>query len=401
MDLTADPAVPDVVADLDALATEYWDTYLETHPLFATAIGDTRFDALLPDPTPEGTAAIRDRFATLLDRVNELDANGVTGEPAITLVALRATIASDLAELDAGLLDWNIDPIEGVPADFLLVPDYQRLESPEDGRRMVERWRAMAVYTDRHLESLRRSLADGRVACLAPGERTVAILEGLLDSPVDSWPLLLPLADLPDLEGWSTSERERFASDLRAAVEDEIRPAFVRLHDALVTEILPNARPADYPGLCHVPGRPGRLPRPDPRAHVARPGRRRRSTGSGWTRSPASTWSSPSSPGARSAPRRSRRRSSGCAPTPTSTSPRATSCSTRPRRAWHARTRRSPPGSAGCRGRAARSCGWDRTRRSTRRSPTTASPTSTARGPASTSSTRPSPRPGRATRWRR
>ena len=256
MDLTADPTAPDATVDLDALAAEYWETYLETHPLFATAIGDQRFDDRLPDPTPEGSVAIRERFASLLDRVNELDPRLLEGEAQISLLMLRETIASDIAELDTGLLDWNIDPIEGVPADFLLVPDYQRLETVEDGQRMVARWREMAVYTDRHLDSLRRSLDEGRVACLAPGERTVAILEDLLDGETSDWPLLAPLADVADLPGWSPAQRERFTADLTQAVDDEIRPAFIRLHDALVTEILPRARSAEHPGMCHVPEGP-------------------------------------------------------------------------------------------------------------------------------------------------
>ena len=259
MDLTADPTAPDATVDLDALAAEYWETYLETHPLFATAIGDQRFDDRLPDPTPEGSVAIRDRFASLLDRVNELDPRLLEGEAQISLLMLRETIASDIAELDTGLLDWNIDPIEGVPADFLLVPDYQRLETVEDGRRMVARWREMAVYTDRHLDSLRRSLDEGRVACLAPGERTVAILEDLLDGETADWPLLAPLADVADLPGWSAAQRERFTADLTQAVDDEIRPAFIRLHDALVTEILPRRPLRRAPG--HVP-----RPRSGPRA---------------------------------------------------------------------------------------------------------------------------------------
>ena len=121
---------------------------------------------------------------------------------------------------------------------------------------MVARWREMAVYTDRHLDSLRRSLDEGRVACLAPGERTVAILEDLLDGETADWPLLAPLADVADLPGWSAAQRERFTADLTQAVDDEIRPAFIRLHDALVTEILPRARSAEHPGMCHVPEGP-------------------------------------------------------------------------------------------------------------------------------------------------
>ncbi len=253
MDLMAHPAAADATGDLDALAAEYWTTYLETHPLFATAIGDPRFDDLLTDPTPEGSAATRARFSDLLDRVNEVDPRALEGEAKVSLLMLRETIASDIAELDTGLLDWNIDPIEGVPADFLLVPDYQRLDTPEDGARMAARWRAMAEYTDRHLSSLRRSLAEGRVACLPPGQRTVDILERLLDGDTADWALLAPLGDVADLPGWSTAERERFSAELTSIVEGEIRPAFIRLHDALVTEILPAARSADRPGMCQVP----------------------------------------------------------------------------------------------------------------------------------------------------
>ena len=207
MDLMADPAAPDAPAELDALAAEYWETYLETHPLFATAIGDQRFDDRLPDPTPEGSAEVRATYADLLDRVNEVDPRALHGEDQTSLLMLRETIASDIAELDTGLLDWNVDPLEGVPADFLLVPDYQRLETPDDGDRMLARWRGMAVYTDRHLDSLRRSLLEGKVACLAPGERTVAILEHLLDGETRDWPLLAPLGDVEDVEGWSAAER--------------------------------------------------------------------------------------------------------------------------------------------------------------------------------------------------
>jgi uncharacterized protein (DUF885 family) len=247
-------------ARLGALAGAYWDTFLETHPLSATAVGDRRYDDRLADPTEAGVAAARARFAGLLAEVEALevealdDAGAFGDEDRVTRDALRESVSADIAELDAGLLAWNIDPLDGVPVDFLNVPDYQRLETPEDGRHMVARWRAMAGYTDEHLASLRRSLADGRVACRAPADRTTAILAELLDAPTGDWPLLAPLAGIGALPGWSIAERERFAEALRHAVNDEVRPAFVRLHDALVTEILPATRPAERPGMCHVEG---------------------------------------------------------------------------------------------------------------------------------------------------
>ena len=244
---------PTARSTLGALAGSYWETFLETHPLFATALGDPRFDYRLPDPTPAGIAAARGRFAALLADVEAIDRAALGDEDRVTRDALREALSADIAERDAGLIEWNVDPLEGVPVDFLNVPDYQRLETPEDGRRMVERWRAMAGYADEHVASLRRSLADGRVACRAPVERTIAILGELLEASTDDWPLLAPLGRLSS-RGWATAERQRFSDGLRAAVGDEIRPAFARLRETLESEILPAARPNERPGMGHVPG---------------------------------------------------------------------------------------------------------------------------------------------------
>jgi uncharacterized protein (DUF885 family) len=241
-------------AALEALAAEYWATYLEANPINATAIGDPRFDDRLADHTPAGTAATIARFEALLARADAMDPATHDQADRTTLSALRGSLAADIAELRTGLLEWNLNPLEGAPVDFLTIPAYQRLETPEDGARMVSRWHAMGRYTDQQLATLRASLADGRVGSVSPIRRTISVLEEVLDSPVDRWPLLDPLATLDELEGWSGDERTRFADALREAVEETIRPAFIRLHDALVLEVLPAARADTEAGICTVSG---------------------------------------------------------------------------------------------------------------------------------------------------
>ena len=260
----------------------------------------------------------------------------------------------------------------------------------------------MAAYTDQHVASLRRSLADGRVACRAPVDRTIDILAELLGRPDGG------LAAAGARSGdWTRSRagppRSASGSPPSCGTPStrEIRPAFARLHDALVTEILPAARPAERPGMCHVRWRPGRVPRPRPRPHVPGPRRRRSSTGSASTRSTASTrrWTALAG------------RTLGTAnladalaalrgdpalyfTTRDEVYEKAASSLARATEAipdWFGRLPR----------RRARSSGWAPTRRCTPPSPTTASRRWTARGPASTTSTRRRPGPGRATRRRR
>lgn len=248
------PADDEVSGVLASLAADYWSAALELDPLLGTTVGERRLDGTLADPGREGDATARTRLTGLLDRAATIAVDGHGAAHRTTLLALRGALEADLARLGAALGDWNVDPLEGVPAGLLLVPDYQRLETAGDAGRMVERWRAMAGFSDRHLARLRTGLDEGRVACRAPVERTIDILASLLATPDEQWPLLRPMREIETLPDLAEGERDRFAADLRAAVASDVRPAFRRLHDALADEVLPASRPNDRPGMVHVPG---------------------------------------------------------------------------------------------------------------------------------------------------
>ena len=157
---------------VDALAATYWDAFLETNPLFATTLGDPRFDGRLPDPTPDGQAAARARYAAILAQAERLDADDPAWRDgpgdAITLSSLREGLGADLTFIDSGLLAWNVDPLDGIPVQLLQAGEYQPASNPAQAAAMLERWRAMPAYTDAHAATLRRSLADGLVACTRP-----------------------------------------------------------------------------------------------------------------------------------------------------------------------------------------------------------------------------------------
>ncbi len=238
---------------LDQLAADFWDTAMELNPLFATSLGDHRFDASVGPVADQDVAAGRARLAALLDRLEALG-EPLEGESRITASELGETIRNELAAIDTGMHRWSVDPSEGIPTGYLNVPSYQALRSPADGDAMVARWHAMAGAARAYAANLRESLAEGLVACDAPVARVVDILDGVLAVPDEQWPLLAPLQALDEADGWSAADRERFAAGLRTAVAGDVRPAFLALRDTLVGQVLPNARPADRPGIGHLPG---------------------------------------------------------------------------------------------------------------------------------------------------
>ncbi len=236
---------------LDQLAEDAWDGTLAAQPVFATSIGDRRFDDRLADHRPEARAAERRRLATLLERGRAIPKADLDGDDKVTRTALLGYLEAELDLASADLERWTIDPLEGPQVGFLSLPSFQPVETPADRSRLVDRWRAMAPFIDRHVDNLLGALDDGLVAATSPIRAVIDELDGILDQPVAASPLLQPAAgDHPD---WSAGERERLASELESIVTESIQPAFARYRSVLVERILPRARSNDHPGLVTVP----------------------------------------------------------------------------------------------------------------------------------------------------
>jgi uncharacterized protein (DUF885 family) len=240
-------------ASFDALADAFWDAYLDAQPQAATLLGERGHDDRLPDHTPDGLRRQRARYAAIREALDRIGGTaGTTGDP-IAASTLRDALDEQLAGLDSALVAWNVDTLDGIPVQLLNMADYQPVTSAADRSNLVARWREIGPHVDAHAANLRRSLDDGRIACSAPVDRVIDILDGVLAQPDGAWPLMAPAREVASL-GLSTAERERFAGEVEAAIRDAVRPSFVRLRETLATVIRPAARPPDRPGLLHVPG---------------------------------------------------------------------------------------------------------------------------------------------------
>src|SRR3954452_6493179 len=125
----------DTVA-LDRLAADYWDAQLELSPLFATTLGDRRFDALVPPVRDEDLARGRARLAEILERLDGLG-DAPAGPAAVTASELREAIRNELSVIDSGLHRWSVDPSDGIPTQYLDVPSFQSVRTVADGEAMI------------------------------------------------------------------------------------------------------------------------------------------------------------------------------------------------------------------------------------------------------------------------
>jgi uncharacterized protein (DUF885 family) len=251
-DAAAGSSAPSASAGLRDLADAFWEEHLRTHPMFATILGDRRYDDRLPDWSPAATGAQEEHLAATIAAANELDAEALTPAERITRQLLIDEASGQLAALKTGIHEWDVNQLDGPLVSLLNLPEYQTIARPADGERLIARWRGIGTYLDEAIDGLRRAKAAGRVAVRTPVDRTIAELHDLEAIPPERWKLAAPADDRHD--GWTAAEETAFSEGLRAVVREVAAPAFRRYRDIIEDEIRPAARPDERPGLMHLPG---------------------------------------------------------------------------------------------------------------------------------------------------
>ncbi len=242
----------DAAAQLAELAVDAWDGMMEAHPESATALGDRRFDGRLRPNDADALERDRERIESLQGRAAAIDPDHLPADDRVTHAALLDFLAIENDLAASGIEAWAVDPLDGPQVQFLNIPSFQPVVSMADGAALVARWREMGPWVDRRIETTRSALARGVGAPQALVRSVVAELDDLLARPVVTWPLLEPARNAPT--DWPATTRDRYASDVEAAIVDGFRPALERYRAFLVDELGPVARGDDNPGLGALPG---------------------------------------------------------------------------------------------------------------------------------------------------
>jgi uncharacterized protein (DUF885 family) len=233
------------------LAEEYWQAVLSDDPLLATHIGDRRYDAALPDITPQGRERFERKCSSILRRSEDIDQGSLSEADGMTLTALRTELSSQLDYFACRLWEWTVDPLNGPHVELQNVESYQPIRTLAEGKAMAMRWRAISKFMDDHIANLRQGAAEGKFAVRAGVEKVVDEVQDLLSRPESEWPFLKPLSVPHD--DWTDSEKEEFREKLKTATKEAVGPAFARYRQFLETTILPRARQQEAPGIVHVP----------------------------------------------------------------------------------------------------------------------------------------------------
>ena len=235
-------------AVLRDLADRYWEARLEASPLFATFLGDHRYDDRVDDLSEAAEQRQRATWLSFLSEAEAIDEATLDETDQVTRRLLVEELGDAVAGIDDRLVELTSDQMQGIHAELLTMAGQMRAVEPEHARMAVARVRAMGVMLDQASQRFRDGLAAGRTPARACIDRSTNQLDGYLASPIDTD----PFANVAGPADWDGEEPWR--AEMRAAVVDHLRPAFERYRAVLTDELAPVARPDDRAGLCWIDG---------------------------------------------------------------------------------------------------------------------------------------------------
>jgi uncharacterized protein (DUF885 family) len=246
-----DAAVGVKSPELRALLGEHWAFSMQESPVWATRLGIHRFDDKLGDRSEANIAERRKRTRRFLERANALSEDGLSQEDAVTLRLLRQELTGDVRSDVCEYELWSLSPRNNPVTEWNQLHENHQVESVEDGRNLAARYRLIANVIDQDSSNLRRGVKRGLFANAESTRRVVDMVEKQLAQAFLDWPLLTPTTK--PHASWPAGERERFRKEIKAAVEERVKPALERYLAVVRGEILPKARGPEAEGIGALP----------------------------------------------------------------------------------------------------------------------------------------------------
>jgi uncharacterized protein (DUF885 family) len=225
---------------LQQLIADEWAFRLKEDPLFATEVGDHRFDDQLPVIGEADFQRRAEQARAFLDRLELIERGQLSPSDQLNYDIFRRVKQDEIAEYEFRAYRMPLDRMGGFHTNFVELPDLLVLNTLTDYENYLARLNGFNAYAAQHVELMRVGLREGQIpsaVALAGVER--AVREQVVDDPAQSR-LYKPFMHFPAT--LVDAHRQRLSDRARNAIAQSVVPGYQALLKFLVEEYLPAAR---------------------------------------------------------------------------------------------------------------------------------------------------------------
>lgn len=251
--VVAEIASDDSAARLNRLAEEYFEATLKLNPLFATFIGDDRYnDHIANSIGPEHRAAEKDLNTRYLAMLGEIDAEALEGQDRLTYLVFERDLRENIEGLRFPAHLIPVNQFYGMHNSFARLGaggGLHPFNTVKDYDDFLSRSDDFVVWIDQAIANMKVGTTQGVVQPRILMERVVPQIEALLKDDPEQTIFWKPVENMP--ETITGAERDRLTAAYRDSIATKVMPAYRRLLAYIQDSYLAAAR--DTVGLNALP----------------------------------------------------------------------------------------------------------------------------------------------------
>ena len=251
----SDIALPKSEANIDSIASKYYEGYLKMYPLEATMQGDSRYnDVLTNNISSEFISKEIAYYNETQKKLQTLDYDALSDEQKTVYDVLDYTLKDKIERYAYHPELLPFSQFEGLPLDFPLLGSAegnQPFKTTKDYDNWLKRIDAFVIWMNTAEKNFREGMKQNVVL---PKKLVVKMIpqmhsEEIITEDFDKNIFYGPIKKMP--KNFSAKDKEKYKILYQEAISSKIIPAYQKMGDFLEKEYLPKARNTD--GINAIP----------------------------------------------------------------------------------------------------------------------------------------------------
>ncbi len=236
-------------ANIDSIAANYYEQYLQFYPLEATAQGDGRYNDQLPiNISKEFISEEIAYYSSVQDQLKEVDYKSLSDDKKIVFDVLDFTLKDKIERYAYHPQYIPFTQFAGLPLDFPLLGSgkgSQPFQTEEDYMNWLRRMEKFPAWMDTATDNFRLGIQNNIVLPKTLVAKMIGQMRAheLISKNFEENIFYGPLKQFPSTI--NTENREKIMALYQDAITQKIIPAYVAMAHFLEKEYLPNARNTD------------------------------------------------------------------------------------------------------------------------------------------------------------
>jgi len=234
---------------LNDLLHEQWEYTMRTSPIYASILGDKRYNDKLDDFSQAAIDDSLEQSRRFLDRFNAIDTTGFPDQEVLNKQLMVRDLKMGLEGARFKPWEMPVSQQGGIHIDAPQLVSLLSFETVKDYEDYIARLKQLPVVFDQTVVQMRKGMAEGLMQPKILLEKVVAQSNGIATTPVEESPFAQPFKKFPD--SISEADRKRLRTEGLAAVQDSVLPAYVKFTAFVRDEYAPKGR--TEPGAWSLP----------------------------------------------------------------------------------------------------------------------------------------------------